>query len=199
MLPPAPVREKTVSSLIWAAASSLVYSGSLLGSRVSLTLSWAGCPEAHFAGRMSHGGKSSSTSEQKTQPAPSRENVKCSLGSVQRPDLWEIKVGNTPLLRNQNLLALRSRQPRFPQLEKPSITAEGEWLPACPRLGRGPGYVCKHLHLGCTCQARTDLEATERTCSSDFPSFICSGDGPAELCTSLHPSFPPAWGWRSPA
>lgn len=59
--------------------------------------------------------------------------------------------------------------------------SNGERLPPSPRLGRGPGCVCKHLHLGCTCQARTDLEAAKCTCSSDFPLLVGGRDGPTEI------------------
>lgn len=65
----------------------------------------------------------------------------------------------------------------------------GEWVAATlPWSERGPGCICKHLHLGCTCQARTDLEAAECTCSSDFPSFVSGGDSLTEQSTSLLPS-----------
>ena len=128
---------------------------------------------------------------------------------MQSPDLWEIKVGNAPLLQNQRLLALRNRQPRFPLREEPSVTMEGEWPPLPPQAGWGGGWLAVFANictwLGCTCQARTDLEAAGCTCSSDSPHSICGGDGPAESCASLHPSFPPAcglaegWGGRGGA
>ena len=82
-------------------------------------------------------------------------NVKWSLGSVQSPDLWEIKVGNAPLLQNQRLLALRNRQPRFPLREEPSVTMEGEWPPLPPQAGWGGGWLAVFANictwLGCTC------------------------------------------------
>ena len=118
---------------------------------------------------------------------------------MQRPDLWEIKVENSQLLQNQRLLALRNRQPRFPLREEPSITMEGEWTaPTTPGWTGWGGWLALFANictwLGCTCQARTDLEAVACTCSSDCPSFVCGGDGPAESRASLHPPSPPACG-----
>lgn len=48
---------------------------------------------------------------------------------------------------------------------------------ALPQARTGAWLCCKHLHLCCTCQARTDLEAVKCTCSFDFPSFIHGGGG----------------------
>lgn len=82
-----------------------------------------------------------------------------------------------------------------PRQEEPSITMENECLPPSPRLGWGPGCVCKHLHLGCTCQARTDLEVAECTCSSDFPSFVVGMVPLNHADPFLPPAFQLAEGW----
>lgn len=131
------------------------------------------------------------------QPARRLLNVKCSLESSQRPYSREIKVGKSLLLQNQRLLALKSRQQRSPPpppphsppppQEEPSRTMASGCLPP----EQTPGQVCKHLHLGCTCQA--GLTRKQRSAPALLISHHSLGaDGPMDSYTAL---FPPSYLW----